>query len=334
MSINAYATPAAKKPLEKFQYEPKELGPHDIEVKITHCGLCHSDIHLIDNDWQISEYPLVPGHEIIGAVTAVGSEVTSFEQGQRVGIGWQRSSCLRCEWCLKGQENLCPEQQATCVGHHGGFAEMIRADSRFAYAIPDELESENAGPLLCGGITVYSPLRNYGVKPWMKVGVIGIGGLGHLALQFARAIGCEVTAFSSTPEKETEAKSFGAHRFIASKEKGALEKAANSLDFIINTVFAGLDWAAYLNVLRPNGKLCFVGAPPTPIRIFAFPLLVGQKSICGSVIGSRSAIREMLDLAARHGIKTKTEIVPMDQVNAVITKVRENKARYRMVLVN
>lgn len=334
MKIDAYAAMAAGKQLEKFQYEPDALKPWDVEVAITHCGICHSDIHLIDNDWQMSGYPLVPGHEIVGNVIAVGANVTALEKGQRVGIGWQRSSCMVCEWCIRGEENMCPQNQATCAGHYGGFAKSIRIDSRFAFAVPEKLKSENAAPLLCGGITVYSPLRIYGVKPAMKVGVVGIGGLGHLALQFASAYGCEVTAFSSSPDKESEAKSFGAHHFVASSEDAALDRAAYSLDFIIVTAIADLDWARYLNILRPNGKLCFVGAVPGPITVSAFSLLMGQKSICGSAIGGRSAIAEMLEFAARHGIAAKTEVLPMEQVNTAVKKVRENRARYRMVLTN
>ena len=224
MTIHAHAAMAPRQTLNPFQYEPAGLGPWDVEVAITHCGICHSDIHLIDNDWGISSYPLVPGHEIIGTVEDAGAEVKHLKKGQRVGVGWQRGSCLVCEQCLKGNENLCPENRATCVGNHGGFAERIRVDSRFAFPIPDALASENAAPLLCGGATVYSPLKNYGVVPSMRIGVIGIGGLGHLALQFANAFGCEVTAFSSTPDKEKEAGLFGAHRFIASANLAAPKK--------------------------------------------------------------------------------------------------------------
>jgi uncharacterized zinc-type alcohol dehydrogenase-like protein len=334
MPVNAYAAMSAGRKLETFQYEPKELGPWDIEVKITHCGICYSDIHLIDNDWQMSNYPLVPGHEIIGIVTDRGPNVDRFEKGQRVGIGWQIGSCLTCESCLRGQEQLCAQHMPTCVAGYGGFAEAIRADSRFAYSIPDTLESEHAGPLLCAGITVYSPLRNHGIQGPMRVGVIGIGGLGHLALQFARAFGCEVTAFSSTPEKEAEAKSFGAHHYITSTDGSQLEKAVNSLDFIINTVDRDLDWATFVNVLRPNGKLCFVGAPANPICVPAFPLVTGQRSVCGSVVGGRADMQEMLEFAARCGIRPKTESVPMSRVNEAIQKVRDNKARYRMVVSN
>ncbi|TFH60930.1 MAG: NAD(P)-dependent alcohol dehydrogenase [Candidatus Zixiibacteriota bacterium] len=334
MPIDAYAAKAAKQSLERFAYQPDNLGPWDIEVAITHCGICHSDIHLIDNDWQGSIYPLVPGHEIVGTVTQLGAQVTHLQKGDRVGIGWQRSSCMSCEWCQKGEENMCLQNEATCNGHFGGFAKAIRADGRFAFKIPDNLTSENAAPLLCGGVTVYSPLRLYDVNPSMKVGVIGIGGLGHLAVQFARAFGCEVTAFSSSPDKEAEAKSFGAHHFVVGSDKGALEKSVRCLDFIISTVYADLDWGAYIKMLRPHGKLCFVGAALGPVSTSLFPLLFGQLSICGSVIGGRPAIAEMLDFAARHNIFAKTEAVPMDQVNSVIAKVRQGKARYRMVLVN
>jgi uncharacterized zinc-type alcohol dehydrogenase-like protein len=334
MKIDAYAAMAARKSLEKYQYDPQELGPWDIEVAITHCGICHSDIHLIDNDWQISGYPLVPGHEIVGTVVAKGASVTKLEPGQRVGIGWQRSSCMECEWCIRGEENMCADSHATCAGHYGGFAKSIRTDSRFAFRIPEALASENAAPLLCGGITVYSPLREFNVRPEMKVGVVGIGGLGHLALQFAHAYGCEVTAFSSSPNKEAEAKTFGAHHFVAGADAATLDHAANSLDFILVTAMADLDWAKYLNILRPNGKLCFVGAVPGPITVSAFPMLLAKRSICGSAIGNRTGISEMLEFAARHGIVAKTEALPMDQVNAAISKVRENKARYRMVLTN
>jgi uncharacterized zinc-type alcohol dehydrogenase-like protein len=332
MAITAYAAKAAGKPLEKFQYEPDELGPFDIEVKITHCGICHSDIHLIDNDWQMSQYPLIAGHEIIGTVAAKGRLVTGLEKGQRVGIGWQRTSCLNCDLCQTGYENLCLQNEATCMGHHGGFAHAIRADSRFAYDIPEELDSQNAGPLLCAGITVYSPLRHYDVKPRMKVGVIGIGGLGHLALQYARAMGCEVTAFSSSADKETEARSFGAHRFIPSNSDAELGKAANSLDFIISTVYTDLNWPAYINILKPNGRLCFVGAVTNPISVPTFPLVLGQKNVSGSVIGGRKVMREMLEFSVRHGITTKAELYPIDQVNVAIDRVKQNKVKYRAVV--
>jgi len=334
MIIHAYAAMAAREKLENFQYVPKDPGPWDVEVKISHCGICHSDIHLIDNDWGMSIYPLVPGHEIIGTVTEIGSQVNHLQPGRRVGIGWQRSACLTCEWCIGGHENLCPQEEATCVGHHGGFAERIRIDSRFAFPIPEKMKSDEAAPLLCGGITVYSPLRLYHVQPNMKVGVIGIGGLGHLALQFARALGCEVTAFSTSADKEAHAHSFGAHHFIHTKNRSALKNSANTLDFVLNTTFTELDWAGFVNTLRPNGKICTVGATANSIEIPAHLLLGTQRAICGSVIGSRWMIGEMLEFAARHDIKAQIETASMAEVNHAVDRVRKGQARYRLVLTN
>jgi uncharacterized zinc-type alcohol dehydrogenase-like protein len=312
------------------------LGDFDVEVAITHCGICYSDIHMIDNDIGMTEFPFVPGHEIIGNVTEIGPKVTSFKKGDRVGIGWQAKSCHNCEWCTCGDENLCPEvfQSGTWTSPHGGFAEAIIIDSRFAFLIPENLESEDAAPLMCGGITVYSPLVNYNIKPSMKVGVVGIGGLGHLALKFSRAFGCEVTAFSSSPDKEEEARTLGAHNFVISNDNDQVQKNARSLDMIICTVHGDLDWNSYLITLRPNGKLVFVGVPDSDISIQAFPLVFGQISVCGSIIGGRHGIQEMLEFAARHNITAMTEVMPMSEVNQAIAKLKDNKARYRMVLKN
>jgi uncharacterized zinc-type alcohol dehydrogenase-like protein len=291
---------------------------------------------MIDNDLAMAVYPFVPGHEIVGIISGFGSKVTTLRKGDRVGIGWQGKSCNTCEWCMKGEENLCPEvfQSGTWGNPHGGFAESIIIDSRFAFLIPENLASEDVGPLMCGGITVYAPFINYNVKPSMKIGVIGIGGLGHLALQFARAFGCEVTAFSSSPAKEKEARSFGAHHFVNSKDTDQILKIARSLDMILCTIHGDLDWNTYLTALRPNGKLCFVGVPSDVISIQPPSLIFGQLSVCGSLIGGRSAIREMLEFAARHDIKAQTEIMPMSDVNLAIAKLKDNKARYRMVLKN
>ncbi|MFW7379226.1 MAG: NAD(P)-dependent alcohol dehydrogenase [Oligoflexus sp.] len=332
MTIQAYAAEQAGKKLVSYAYEEKPLGPYEIDVKVSHCGICHSDLHLIDNDWQISQYPLVPGHEIVGTVQAAGQLIQHFQRGQRVGIGWQRTACMQCEYCMRGDENLCLENQGTCVGHHGGFAERIIADGRFAFAIPESLSSENAAPLLCGGITVYAPLKSFDIRANMRVGVIGIGGLGHLALQFSRAFGCEVTAFSSSADKKEEALALGAHHFVSSKDANEMQKLASSFDFILSTVSADLDWNLYLNLLRPDGKLCIVGIPQSELKIQAFPLIAGRKSICGSPIGSRTMMNEMLEFAARHGIEARTELMPMSEVNVAIEKVRANQARYRMVL--
>ncbi len=336
MKINCHAIMAENQPLEKFQYEARELGDFDVEVAITHCGICYSDVHMIDNDLGMTVFPFVPGHEIVGNITDLGSNVTTLKKTDRVGIGWQAKSCNSCEWCLRGEENLCVEvfQSGTWSNPHGGFAESIIVDSRFAFPIPEKLESENVGPLMCGGITVYAPLVNYNVKPSMKVGVIGIGGLGHLALQFARAFGCEVTAFSSSPAKEEEARSFGAHHFVISNDTDQIQKIARSLDMILCTIHGDLDWNTYLITLRPNGKLCFVGVPAEAISIQAPSLIFGQLSVCGSLIGSPPTIREMLEFAARHDIKAKIDVMPMSEVNQAIAKLKDNKARYRIVLRN
>ena len=332
--IQGLAAHAAGAELLSFRYDPGKLGAHEVEIAITHCGICHSDLHLIANDWGISQYPFIPGHEIIGKVTAVGSEVKALEVGQRVGLGWQSNSCGHCEWCLKGQENLCPEAEATCVHRNGGYADRVRANARFVVPIPDALDSEHAAPLLCAGITVYNPMRINGINPSSRVGVVGIGGLGHLAIQFARVFGAEVTAFSTSPAKEEEARALGAHQFVNSLESKNMKDAVGTLDFILTTVNADQDWNAYIQCLRPNGTLWFVGVPPAPISVHAFPLISGLRTIGGSPVGSPSRLREMFDVAARHGVKASTELFPMAKANEAIEKVKKGKVRYRAVLAN
>ncbi len=332
--IQGLAAHAAGAELLPFRYEPGELGPQDIEIEISHCGICHSDLHLITNEWGISQYPFIPGHEVVGTVAAIGQQVHSLAVGQRVGLGWQSNSCGQCEWCTRGMENLCPNSEATCVRRHGGYANRVRANVRFVFPIPEGLESEHAAPLLCGGITVYSPLRTHAVNPSSRVGVIGIGGLGHLAVQFARVFGAEVTAFSTSSAKETTAREMGAHRFVNTRETRALKEVAGSLDFIISTVNADQDWGIYIQALRPTGTLCFVGVPPSPVTLQAFPLISGIRTVTGSPIGPPSRIREMLDVASRHAVKAYTERFPMAKANEAIEKVKKNKVRYRAVLAN
>lgn len=331
--IHAYAAYHAKESLKPFEYTPNALSADEVEVAVTHCGICHSDVHLVDNDWNISEFPLVPGHEIIGNVVAIGSSVKKFKIGQRVGIGWQCYSCLECDSCHRGEENLCIKSQGVAVRHHGGFAERVRSHTNFVFDIPEKLSSENAAPLLCGGVTVYSPFRVYNVKPYMKVGIIGIGGLGHLALQFANAFGCEVTAFSHDASKAAEAKEFGAHHFVNSKDDDALDAHQNTFDFILSTVNVALNWQKYVSLLRAHGKLCFVGAAGS-VTVAIGSLIHGDKSVCGSVIGGPLMIKEMLDFAARHDIHAKTQLFPMSDASNALDLVRHNKARYRIVLEN
>ena len=317
-----------------YRYDPGELGAQEVEIAITHCGICHSDLHLISNDWGISQYPFIPGHEIVGSVAAVGDGVHSLQVGERVGLGWQSNSCGECEWCTRGMENLCAAAEGTCVHRHGGYADRVRANARFVIPLPEALESESAAPLLCGGITVYNPMRTHGVNPSSRVGVVGIGGLGHLAIQFARAFGAEITAFSTSAAKEEEALALGAHHFVNSRESKAMKDVVGSLDFILSTVNADQDWGVYVAALRPTGNLCFVGVPPSPVSVHAFPLISGLRSISGNPTGSPYRIKEMLDVAARHSVKATVESFPMAQANAAIEKVKKNKVRYRAVLAN
>lgn len=332
--IQGLAAHAAGAELLTFRYDPGELGSNDLEIDITHCGICHSDIHLISNDWGISQYPFIPGHEIVGKVSAVGSSVSHLKVGQRVGLGWESNSCGTCEWCTQGLENLCAQMEATCVHRNGGYADRVRANSRFVIPIPEALESESAAPLLCGGITVYNPIRSNGVNPSSRVGVVGIGGLGHIAIQFAKAFGAEVTAFSTSAGKEEEARALGAHHFVNTRESKAMKEAAGTLDFILNTANADQDWGVYIQALRPTGTLCFVGVPPSPVSFQAFPLIAGMRTITGNPIGSPHRLKEMLDVAARHAVKAQTERFPMAKANEAIEKVKKNKVRYRAVLAN
>jgi uncharacterized zinc-type alcohol dehydrogenase-like protein len=332
--IQGLAAHAAGAELLPYRYDPGKLGAQEVEIAISHCGVCHSDLHLISNDWGISQYPFIPGHEVIGTVAAIGNEVRSHEVGQRVGLGWQSNSCGQCEWCTKGMENLCPLAESTCVHRNGGYADRVRANARFVIPIPEALKSEQAAPLLCGGITVYSPLQTHGINPSSRVGVVGIGGLGHIAIQFARVFGAEVTAFSSSAGKEEEVRALGAHHFVNTRESKAMKEVAGTQDFILSTINADQDWGTYINTLRPTGTFCFVGVPPSPITVHAFPLISGLKSMTGSPIGSPHRLREMLDVAARHGVKATIELFSMSKANVAIEKVKKNKVRYRAVLAN
>ncbi len=332
--IQGLAAHAAGAELLPFRYDPGQLGSQEVEIGVTHCGICHSDIHLISNDWGTSQYPFIPGHEVIGTVTAMGPEVRSLKQGQRVGLGWQANSCGQCEWCTRGMENLCPNSVATCVHRHGGYAERVRANARFVIPIPAALDSERAAPLLCAGITVYNPMRTHGINPSSRVGIVGIGGLGHLAIQFARVFGAEVTAFSTSAAKEDEARGLGAHNFVNTRESKAMKEVAGTQDFILSTINADQDWGVYIQTLRPTGTLCFVGVPPSPVALQAFPLISGLRSISGNNTGSPYQLREMLDVAARHGVHAQTESFPMAKANEAIEKVKKNKVRYRAVLAN
>jgi uncharacterized zinc-type alcohol dehydrogenase-like protein len=331
--INALAAMSAGQPLEPYQYIPKEFGPFEVEVEISHCGMCHTDLHLINDDFGLTTFPLVPGHEIVGVVSQAGSAVQHLRVGQRVGIGPMAGACFSCEQCTTGRENICSQAQYLPMAREGGYATHVRVDSRVAFPVPDAIPSEFAAPLLCAGITVFAPLRRH-VNGATRLGVVGIGGLGHLALQYGRAMGCHVTAFSSSTDKAEEAKQFGADEFVATKEEGALAARMSTCDFLLSTVTADLPWADYLNVLKPEGTLCILGIPDSDIRLPAIPLLFGQKNVVGSLIGSGAETRAMLEFSARHQVRPKIELFPMREANAALDRLSKNQVRYRVVLAN
>lgn len=333
-TVHAYAAHGPSAPLEPFEYELPELGPDDVDIRVTHCGICHSDLSCVKDDWGISQYPLVPGHEVSGVVEAVGDRVPGekLKVGDHVGLGWHSASCMHCRLCLAGDHNLCLTAQPTMLGRHGGFADRVRAHWGWVARLPDRLDPSIVGPLLCGGITVFNPFVQLDIRPTARVAVIGIGGLGHMALAFANKWGCEVTAFTSSESKIEEAKSLGAHRVVNSRDSAAIEQEAGRHDMILNTVNADLDWAAYVNALAPRGTLHMVGVPPSPVATPVFPLLMGQRSIAGTPVGSPTTVAAMLDFVARHDIRPVTESFKLSDVNDALERLEANKARYRIVL--
>jgi alcohol/geraniol dehydrogenase (NADP+) len=333
-TIHAYAAKAPKGPLQPFEFEPGELGPEQVEIKVTHCGVCHSDLSMLDNEWGMSQFPLVPGHEAVGTVLALGENAKGLKVGQRVGVGWSASSCLSCPECLSGHQNLCAKSQGTVVGRHGGFADRLRAQWTWVRPIPEALDLAKAGPLLCGGVTVFNPFLAYNISPTARVGIIGIGGLGHMALQFANKWGCEVHAFTTSDSKEAEAPRLGAHVVHNTRRDGVLKKIARSLDLIISTINAPLDAPGLLEALAPMGRLHVVGAVLEPLAVPAFGMIMGQKSVSGSPVGSPTAIDRMLEFSARHSVAPVVETFPTSKVNDALEHLRSGKARYRIVLTN
>lgn len=329
--ITAYAAKEPGGTLEKHTIEVGELGAHEVEIDVEYCGICHSDISMIDNEWGFSQYPLVAGHEVVGRIVKTGSHVNSLQQGQLIGLGWHSDYCQTCYSCNTGDENLCAAATPTIMSH-GGFANKVRANEKAVVALPDGMDAQSAGPLFCGGITVFNPLVQFDVKPTDKVAVIGIGGLGHLALQFLNAWGCDVTAFTSSESKAEEAKKLGAHHTLNSRDSSEIEAAANQFDFIISTVNVKLDWNLYLSTLKPKGRLHFVGATLEPLDLGAFGLIGGQKQVSGSPVGSPATIAQMLEFAVQHNIKPHIETFKMSDVNNALAHLKSGKARYRIVL--
>jgi uncharacterized zinc-type alcohol dehydrogenase-like protein len=330
--IKAWAAMGPKQKLQQYEYDLGPLGPEEVEIAVESCGVCHSDLSIINNDWNVSTYPVVPGHEVIGRVVAMGPQAKGVTVGQAVGVGWGAASCMHCNQCLSGDQNLCAQNVPTIVGHQGGFAERLRVQWPWAIPLPDGLDAANAGPLLCGGTTVFAPLSEFDIKPTARVGVVGIGGLGHMALKFANAWGCEVTAFTSTEEKSNEAKSFGAHHVVNSRSDRDLRNIAGSLDLLLVTVNVPLDWAALISTLRPKGRMHILGAVLEPIAVNSMDVIMTQRSVSGTPNGSPATMQTMLEFAARHDISPQTEHFPMHRVNDALAHLKAGKARYRIVL--
>ncbi len=325
---------AKGRPFELIEFHPGNMREEQVEIAVEYCGICHSDLSVADNEWGNTTYPFVPGHEVVGRIVAAGPNVKNVKVGQRVGLGWYSESCMACAQCLSGNHNLCATSESTMMGRHGGFANRVRCHWAWAVPVPDSLDAQKVGPLFCGGITVFNPIVQCGVQPTHRVGVIGIGGLGHMALQFLNKWGCEVTAFTSTVAKCEEAHRFGAHHVVSSHDAGQLQRIAGSLDFILCTANVTLPWDAIIAALAPKGRLHIVGAVLEPIPVAVFPLLVGQKSISASPLGSPAMCAQMVDFCARHRIAPQIELFPMSRVNEALAHLRAGKARYRIVLQN
>ncbi|WP_447508059.1 NADPH-dependent aldehyde reductase Ahr [Acinetobacter lactucae] len=332
-TIQAYAAMQAGEKLVPYQFDAGELQPHQVEVKVEYCGLCHSDISVLNNEWRSAVYPVVAGHEIIGRIVALGSEAKGLQIGQRVGIGWTAESCQACDECIGGQQVLCTgENVATIVGYAGGFADKVRAGWQWAIPLPEDLDPESAGPLLCGGITVFDPLLKHKIQATHHVGVIGIGGLGHIAIKLLKAWGCEITAFSSNPDKTDELKAMGADHVVNSRDTEAVKAQKGKFDLLLSTVNVTLNWRAFISTLAPNGSLHFLGLTLEPVPVSVGSLIDGAKSVTGSPTGSPAALRQLLKFAARKKIAPQIELFPMSQLNEAIERLHSGQARYRIVL--
>lgn len=330
--VNAWAALQPGHELTTFSYMSPPLRPMDVEIQVSHCGLCSSDLHLIDGNWgDASVYPQVCGHEVVGHISAVGENVSGLRLGLRVGVGWYRSACLACEFCLRGEEQHCPSLLATCThGELGGLADYMYCDSRFVFPIPDELSSEHAAPLLCAGVTVHTALKR-ATWPGMAVGILGIGGLGHLAIQFATKRGCRVTALSSSAHKHRDALTLGANRFVDLGKPAECNQLRNALDFILVTSAVACDWSAIIDMLRPYGTLCFAGMPP-PATFDVAAMMYKTLSITTANVGGRQDIQDTLAFAAARQVQPWVQSWPLEDVNHAIRQLRKGRVRYRAVL--
>ncbi len=341
LTVNAYAATSADAPLTKTTIERRDLGPHDVLIDIAYAGICHSDIHTVRGEWGPIEYPQVVGHEIVGHVTEVGAEVTKHQVGDRVGVGCMVNSCGECEQCQAGKEQYCLKGNIQTYGGvdpadgtitQGGYSEAVVVNEDFVLRVASDLDIEKVAPLLCAGITTYSPLRRYEAGPGTKVAVVGMGGLGHMAVKIAVAMGAEVTVLSQTTSKRDDSLRYGAQAHYATKDAETFEKLAGSFDLIINTVSAKIDVSAYLRLLRAEGVMVNVGAPSDPLEVPAFALISGGLTWAGSMIGGIAETQEMLDFCAEHGILPETELISAEQINEAYERVLASDVRYRFVI--
>lgn len=339
-SVKAYSTPAADAPLSASAIPRREPTDRDVQIEILYCGVCHSDLHFARNEWHFTQYPAVPGHEIVGRVTKVGPKVTKFKAGDLAGVGCLVDADLDCPYCRRGLEQLSSSMVMTYgsmdkhlnLPTYGGYSEAIVVDEHFVLRIPENLNLPAVAPLLCAGITTYSPLRRAKVGPGKKVGVVGLGGLGHMGVKFARAFGAEVFVFTTSPRKKDDALRLGAHGVIVSTNPDEMAGHVGTFDFILDCVSADHDLNAYLAQLAPDGNLTLVGAPEKPMPITSFGLIMGRKSISGSLIGGLPETQEMLDFCGRHGITSDIETIRMDQINEAYERMLKGDVKYRFVI--
>ena len=340
LTVNAYAATSPTAPLTRTTIERRDLGPHDVLIEIKYAGICHSDIHTARGDWGPVTYPLVTGHEIAGIVTKVGTEVTKHAVGDRVGVGCMVDSCGECRYCQGGQEQFCIKGNIGTYGAtgkdgqltQGGYCTHIVVTQDFVLHIPDGLDLDVAAPLLCAGITTYSPLNRWGAGPGKKVAVVGLGGLGHVGVKIAHAMGAEVTVLSQSLKKQEDGLRLGADHYYATSNPETFEKLAGSFDLVLNTVSAAIDVDAYLSLLAIDGALVNVGAPPEPLSVNVFSLIMGRRSFAGSMIGGIRETQEMLDFCAAHHLGAEIEVIGADQINEAYERVLASDVRYRFVI--
>lgn len=341
-NIKAYGTEAAEAPLNQLNIDRRKPTPHDVEIEIQYCGVCHSDLHTARNEWHSTVYPCVPGHEIVGKVVSVGNHVSKFKVGDIVGVGCMVDSCRECEYCKEGLEQYCePGMIGTYNGRDkylpntptfGGYSESIVVDENFVLRIPQNLNLAATAPLLCAGITTYSPLRHWNVGPGKKVGIVGIGGLGHMGIKLAKAMGAHVVAFTTSESKFEEAKRLGADEVVLSKDPEQMAAYRGKLHFILDAVSAQHDINAYLSLLRTDGSLALVGAPEQPLPVAAFSLIPGRKSFSGSMIGGIAETQEMLDFCGEHNITSDIEMINIQQINEAYDRLLKGDVKYRFVI--